>query len=58
MLYGLNGYRMKPVLELSKYELEAIPEPYKSKYEEVIENPDRAQEIALEVADLKQMSFL
>jgi hypothetical protein len=53
MLYGLNGYRMKPVLELSKYELAAIPEPYQSKYQQVIDHPETAPAAAQDIAAWK-----
>jgi hypothetical protein len=57
MLYGLNSYRMRHVLELSKYDLEAIPEPYQSKYKEVVEHPETAPVIAEELSQYQQASL-
>jgi type I restriction-modification system DNA methylase subunit len=54
MLYGLNGYRMRHVLELSKYDLQAIPEPYQSKYQEVIEQPEKLPEVTQELRNYRQ----
>ena len=58
MLYGLNGYNLKNALELSAIELQAIPEPYASKYAEAQANPENVESIADEIRQYKQDALL
>jgi 2-polyprenyl-3-methyl-5-hydroxy-6-metoxy-1,4-benzoquinol methylase len=54
MLYGLNSYSLKCALELSQAELQAIPEPWQTKYTEAQAQPERVDEILAEVRSWQQ----
>lgn len=58
LLYGLHGSRPKHVLELTPRELAQIPEPHKSAYETVINEPYKLQEVAEVIGSWRQNSFL
>ena len=57
-LYGLNGFNLKNALELSRTEIENLPEPYASKYAEAQANPERIEEITAELQKYKQGALL
>lgn len=58
MLYGLNGFNLQCALELSKAELAAIPDPYRTAYEDAQENPDQAKQIESDIRQWKQESLI
>jgi hypothetical protein len=57
MIYGLNGYSIKCALALSGQELQAVPEPWQSKYAEAIAEPDLVPTISAEVRSWKQQAL-
>jgi type I restriction-modification system DNA methylase subunit len=63
MLYGLNGFNLKCALELTKAELQFVPEPWQAKFVEAQEaeslgQSERVDEIAIELRAWQQPALL
>lgn len=58
MIYGLNGYSLKCALALVPDELLEIPEPFQSAYRQAQTEPDRVNEIAVDLRAWKQEALL
>ena len=52
MIYGLNGFNLKTALALAEADFEGIPEPFQSAYREAQKEPERLEEIGVQVREV------